>query len=206
MCGTEDYKTRLKKYHVQCCQIIFIFLGPLHHFNWDPVHAMLNSHYEALSCKKNLKKVEAYRISVQKEPTAETFLLILNLMPRRLQIKGKHSIGREFQILGGIFGNIDNVRAHIQFRREIQPQHLNKIFSQNRTIHFHINRTSVFRLVKQNQLSFSSIKINKPLPIPVQCLIGQIQVQKPILVAATDQMPDHIQSREQYQHRQQYHR
>ena len=26
MCGTEDYKTRLKKYFVQCCQIIFILL------------------------------------------------------------------------------------------------------------------------------------------------------------------------------------
>ena len=25
-----------------------------------------------------------------------------------------------------------------------------------------------------------------------QCLVGQIQVQKPILVFVTDQMPDHI--------------
>ena len=43
-----------------------------------------------------------------------------------------------------------------------------------------------------NYLSFSNIEINKPLPAPVQCLIDQIQVQKPILVVATDQMPDHI--------------
>ena len=34
-------------------------------------------------------------------------------------------------------------------------------------------------------MSFSSIEINKPL------LIDQIQVQKPIQVAATDQIPDH---------------
>ena len=26
MCGTGDYKTRLKKYHIYCCKIIFIFL------------------------------------------------------------------------------------------------------------------------------------------------------------------------------------
>ena len=44
--------------------------------------------------------------------------------------------------------------------------------------------------VKRNQLSFSSTEINKPLPAPVQCLIDQIQVQEPILVVATGQMPD----------------
>ena len=38
---------------------------------------------------------------------------------------------------------------------------------------------------------FSSIEINKPLVAPVQCLVDQIQVQKPIVVVATDQMPDH---------------
>ena len=37
-----------------------------------------------------------------------------------------------------------------------------------------------------------------------QCLTDQIQVKKPILVVATDQMSDHTQSRKQYyQHRQQ---
>ena len=55
----------------------------------------------------------------------------------------------------------------------------------NRPIHFHINSTSVWA-VKQKQLSFSSIEIKKPLPAPVQCLIDQIQDQKPILVIATD--------------------
>ena len=51
--------------------------------------------------------------------------------------------------------------------------------------------TSATRPVKWIQLSFFSIEINKPLPIPVQCLVNKIQVKKPILVAATDQMPDH---------------
>ena len=59
-------------------------------------------------------------------------------------------------------------------------------------MHFHINSVSVIRLAKRNELSFSSIEVNKPLPASVQCLVDQIQVQKPILVAATDQMPDHI--------------
>ena len=31
-----------------------------------------------------------------------------------------------------------------------------------------------------------------------QCLVDQSQVQKPILVVATDQMPDHSQSRDDY--------
>ena len=34
----------------------------------------------------------------------------------------------------------------------------------NRPIHFHINSTSVIRLVKQDELSFSSTEINKQLP------------------------------------------
>ena len=41
------------------------------------------------------------------------------------------------------------------------------IFLKNRPIHFHINRTTVIRPVKWNQLSFPSIEINKPLLTPV---------------------------------------
>ena len=63
-------------------------------------------------------------------------------------------------------------------------------FPQEQT-HFHIKSTIVITLVKQNQLSFSSIKIKKPFPVPVQCLGDQIQVQKAILVVTTDQMPDY---------------
>ena len=97
-----------------------------------------------------------------------------------------------FIFLRGSFSNRDIVRTPIQFRRESQPLHLKRLFLlKNRPIHFHINSTKVFRLVKQKQLSFSGIQINKPLPAPVQCLIDQIQVQKQLLVVVTDQMPDH---------------
>ena len=41
--------------------------------------------------------IKAYRKSVQKEPTVKRSLLILDLKPFRSQVKGKHSLGREFQ-------------------------------------------------------------------------------------------------------------
>ena len=103
-----------------------------------------------------------------------------------LRRKKLHRTNQGSNFLGGSFNNRDNVRAPVQFRRESQPQHLKRwFFLKNRPIHFHINSTSVIRPVKRNQLSFSSIEINKPLPAPVQCLIDQIQVQKPILETST---------------------
>ena len=59
------------------------------------------------------------------------------------------------------------------FGRESQPQH-----------------KTVIRPVKRNELSFSTIEINKPLPGPIHSVSQPIQ--KSILTAATDQMPDHI--------------
>ena len=38
-------------------------------------------------------------MDVYKEPTVKRYLLILNLKPFRSKVKGKHSIGREFQSL-----------------------------------------------------------------------------------------------------------
>ena len=70
--------------------IIFFF------FNWDSLHAILNSHYKAWSYKKKKHKNIKDK-SVQKEPTIKRCLLILYLRPFRLQVKGKHSIDREFQ-------------------------------------------------------------------------------------------------------------
>ena len=40
-----------------------------------------------------------------------------------------------------------------------------------------------------------AIEIKLQIPSP-QCLVDQIQVKLPILIVATDQMPDHILSRE----------
>ena len=48
--------------------------------------------------KKKHKKIKAYMKSLWKEPTVNECLLILDLKPLRY-IKGKHSIGREFQSL-----------------------------------------------------------------------------------------------------------
>ena len=62
----------------------------------------------------------------------------------------------------------DNVRVPLQNGRESQSQHLKILFFlKNRPVHFHINRTNVIRLVKQKQLSFSSIEINQTLPARV---------------------------------------
>ena len=85
-------------------------------FNWDSFHARLNSHYEAWSYKKKKhKKIRAHRKSVQKEPTVKRCLLILDLKPLRSQVKGKHSVGREFQSLAvrGSRGQLCDSRAQL---------------------------------------------------------------------------------------------
>ena len=49
-------------------------------FNWDSLHARLNSHCKTWSYKKKKhKKIKAYRKSLQKEPTVKRCLLILDL-------------------------------------------------------------------------------------------------------------------------------
>ena len=69
-------------------------------FNWDSLHARLNSHYKARSYKKKKhKKIKAYTKSLQKEPTVNMCLLILDLKSFGSQVKGKYSIGRKFQSL-----------------------------------------------------------------------------------------------------------
>ena len=114
-------------------------------------------------------------------------------MQSNLKRKKFHRTNQGSNFLEGSFSNRDSLRVPIQFIRENQPQHL-KIcfFLKIRAIHFYINSTSVFRPVKRNWLNFPSIEINTPLPALVpQCLLGQIQVQTPILVAAKYQIPNH---------------
>ena len=69
--------------------------------NWDSLHARLNHHQKAWSYKKKKKhkKIKGYRKSPQNEPTVNRCLLTLDVKPFRSQVKGKHSIGREFQSL-----------------------------------------------------------------------------------------------------------
>ena len=99
-----------------------------------------------------------------------------------LRKKKLHIMNQSYNFLGGSSRNRNNVTATIQVRRKNQPWQLKRwFFLKNRPIHSHINNNiSVIRSAKQNQLSFSSIKIKKPLPDLLQCLIDQIQVQKPI--------------------------
>ena len=85
-----------------------------------------------------------------------------------LRRKKLYRTNQSSNFLEGSFDNRYNVIPPIQFKREAQPQHLKRWFSlKSRPIHFHINRTIVIRPVKQNQLSFPSIEINKPLFTPV---------------------------------------
>ena len=57
---------------------------PFFLFNWDSLHARLNSHYKAWSYKKgSTKKITGYRKFVKKEPTVTRYLLILDLKPLR---------------------------------------------------------------------------------------------------------------------------
>ena len=54
-------------------------------FNWDSLHARLNSYYKAWSYKKKKsKKIKAYSKSLQKEPTVNRCLLILDVQTFRL--------------------------------------------------------------------------------------------------------------------------
>ena len=90
------------------------------------------------------------------------------MMSREFKRGSIWRINSPLYLLNLSFTNRVNVRASIQFRRERQPQYLKRwFFLKNRHIHFHINSTSVIRPLKWNQLSFSRIKINRPLPAPV---------------------------------------
>ena len=53
-------------------------------FNWDSLHARMNSDYKGWSYKKKEhKKIKAYRKSLYKEPTVNMCLFILDLKPLR---------------------------------------------------------------------------------------------------------------------------
>ena len=69
-----------------------VWIGLQSFFYQDSLHARLNSYK-----KKKHKKIKAYRQSLQKDPPVNKCLLIPDLKPFRLQVKEKHSTGREFQ-------------------------------------------------------------------------------------------------------------
>ena len=89
--------------------------------------------------------------------------------------------------LGGSFGSRDNVRAPIEFRKKVYPSITKDYFSSGTDSSIFTSRAPVLL----DQSNKTSIEINKSFPCPTpQCLVDQIQVQKPILLVATDQMPD----------------
>ena len=135
-------------------------------FNWDSLHSWLNSHYEVWSYKKK------YRLNIQEICLEITYSWTsTKVIPTKKAYASYISTNQGSNFLRGSSSNRDNVRFPIQFRRECQPQHLKGwFFLGNKPIHFHINSTSVIRLVKRNQSSFSSIEINKPLSAPVQLM------------------------------------
>ena len=94
--------------------------------------------------------------------------------------------------LGGSFSNRDNVRALIQFRKEKQPQDFKRWFVlKNKPIHFHIN-SKCYKTSQMKQVDVFKHWIQQATSCPsLQCLVDLIQVQKPILVVATEQAPDH---------------
>ena len=58
------------------------FPNETHFFNWDSLHAKLNSHCKAWSYKnKKHKMIKAYRKYLQKEPAKNKCLLILDMKP-----------------------------------------------------------------------------------------------------------------------------
>ena len=80
----------------------------------------------------------------------------LRLQDRFIEIKSTfrrnklHGTNQSFSFLGGNFNSRGNVRAPVQFRREIQPQHLIDNFS-SRTGTSIFNSTAPVLLVRSNE-------------------------------------------------------
>ena len=108
--------------------------------------------------------IQHFQVTVSNTSPHMTTLFHARLSGRFKEIKGNlrrkklHKVNHVSSFFGGSFSNRDKVTLPIQFRGERQSQHLKRwFFLKKRPIHFHINSTSVIRLVKQNKLSFSSI-------------------------------------------------
>ena len=65
-----------------------------------------------------------------------------------LRRKKLHRTNEGSNFLGGSFSNRDNVRPSIELEEKVNPSILKDYFSLRTPIYFHINNTSVFRLVK----------------------------------------------------------
>ena len=108
-----------------------------------------------------------------------------------------HRTNQGSKFLGSSFSNKDNIRPQSNLEEKVNPNIFKDEFSSQ-------THPSIFTAIapvlldRSNKTSeffqyWNQQTISYPRP---QCLIDQIQVQQPILVAATDQMPDHTQNRE----------
>ena len=103
-----------------------------------------------------------------------------------------HRANKDSNFLGGSFGNRDNEEPQSNLEEKDNPSILEDDFSSRKDPSIFTSIAPALWPVKWNQLSFSNVEINKPLLATVQnFLVDKIQVQKPVLVAATDQMPGH---------------
>ena len=105
-----------------------------------------------------------------------------------LRRKNVHRMNQGSHFLESSFSNRDSVRAPIQFRRERQSQHqfFKKMIFKNRSIRFCINSTRVVNCSNEPSLVFPALKSTIHFLPQSIVSIGQIQVQKPTLVAATN--------------------
>ena len=82
VCNFTSVKlTKVKFYPEVKSELIF--------FNWNLFHERLTSHYKAWGCKDNKKRMKSIQVSI---PRLKSF---------KYQVKGKHSVGGEFQSLAG---------------------------------------------------------------------------------------------------------
>ena len=83
-----------------------------------------------------------------------------------LRRKKLHRTIQSSSFHGGSFRDRGNLRAPVQIGIEMFNSKM--IFSQEQTHSFSHHSTRVIRLIKQHELSFPRIEINKPLHAPVQ--------------------------------------
>ena len=143
------------------------------------------------TCFRNLSNIQVAATSTSLDMTtvfhARQYVTFIEI---KSNSRGKklHKMSQGSNFLGGSFGNGGNLKAPILIPQCLEEKDSLSIFkdyfSVKTPIHFHINGTRVFKLVKRNRLSFSSFEIKK-------CLVRQIPGQKPTLVIVTNQMSDH---------------
>ena len=127
---------------------------------------------------------------------------------RNLRRKKLHRTNQGPNFLGGSFSIEIMSEPQSNLEEKVNHSFSKDYFSSRRTHPFSNQQHQCYQTGQAKPVEFFQHSNQQGTScLNPQCLTNQIQVQKPVLVIAVDQMPDHIQSREQYhQHRQQYYR